>query len=263
MTKGQMVGKVTAIRYLPGEVELQLDDEVPQHLHSGQRIALMREDLSDGGEWKRAVIDALVCSHIYRNEHESDPDKALADLIAWECSVALDPKVSAAAAALVAAKDAEIEKLKRVCAMAYQLAGAAGANRNVLDVLSEAVDGEYRFDPLACLPIELEDKAPPQGHVVLTKTEAGELVAVTRQDAEGRILSVVWQAPQRALSPASAAFRPKIGELVMFQGREYRVIANGDTPGTLDLAMDEGGDRWLNVPPDRLLPHHDPKGERW
>lgn len=32
---------------------------------------------------------------------------------------------------------------------------------------------------------------PPEGHVVVTRNEAGQAVAVTRQDAEGRILSVI------------------------------------------------------------------------
>lgn len=32
---------------------------------------------------------------------------------------------------------------------------------------------------------------PPEGHVVVTRNEAGQAVAVTRQDDEGRILSVI------------------------------------------------------------------------
>lgn len=31
------------------------------------------------------------------------------------------------------------------------------------------------------------------GDVVVTTTEAGECVFVTRQDAEGRVLSVIWE----------------------------------------------------------------------
>jgi hypothetical protein len=52
-------------------------------------------------EWQEAVIDALIVNHIYRKEHDSDPRKALNELLAWEQSVALDPKVSAEAEALV------------------------------------------------------------------------------------------------------------------------------------------------------------------
>lgn len=38
---------------------------------------------------------------------------------------------------------------------------------------------------------------PPEGHVVVTRNEAGQAVAVTRQDDEGRILSVIaeFEAP--------------------------------------------------------------------
>lgn len=38
---------------------------------------------------------------------------------------------------------------------------------------------------------------PPEGHVVVTRNEAGQAMAVTRQDDEGRILSVIaeFEAP--------------------------------------------------------------------
>lgn len=51
--------------------------------------------------WKEAVIDGLICAHIYSKTDEDDPRKALNKLLAWEQSVALDPKVSAAAEALI------------------------------------------------------------------------------------------------------------------------------------------------------------------
>lgn len=47
--------------------------------------------------WKAAVIDALVVSWTYLKAHETNPRKALHDLLAWETDVALDPRVSAAA----------------------------------------------------------------------------------------------------------------------------------------------------------------------
>lgn len=48
---------------------------------------------------------------------------------------------------------------------------------------------------------EVTDITPPiekasLGEVVVTTTEAGECVMVSRQDAEGRILSIVWEAPK-------------------------------------------------------------------
>jgi hypothetical protein len=51
--------------------------------------------------WRDAVTDALVVSHIYRAEHDSDPRKAINDLLCWEAKIALDPAVSKDAAALV------------------------------------------------------------------------------------------------------------------------------------------------------------------
>lgn len=37
----------------------------------------------------------------------------------------------------------------------------------------------------------------PAGEVVVTKDENGTVVAVTRQDEEGQILSTIWEAPTR------------------------------------------------------------------
>jgi hypothetical protein len=50
--------------------------------------------VSNAQEFKDRVVDALVVAHIYRAEHDTDPQKALMDLLAWESKVALDPAVS-------------------------------------------------------------------------------------------------------------------------------------------------------------------------
>jgi len=51
--------------------------------------------------WKRVLIDALVCIHALTEEHETNPKKALDDIVSWEVMVALDPRVSEAARKLV------------------------------------------------------------------------------------------------------------------------------------------------------------------
>lgn len=43
------------------------------------------------------------------------------------------------------------------------------------------------------------DKASPEKNVVVTTDESGRCVAVTRQDEEGRILSVIWEAACKCL----------------------------------------------------------------
>lgn len=50
--------------------------------------------------WKTAVLDAAVVNWTYTKEHETNPRKAVNDLLAWESQVALDPAVSEPAAAL-------------------------------------------------------------------------------------------------------------------------------------------------------------------
>ena len=44
--------------------------------------------------WKAAIIDELIVDCIYSKEHESDPRRALAEAIAWNVKVALDPSAS-------------------------------------------------------------------------------------------------------------------------------------------------------------------------
>lgn len=77
---------VITIPVLKPTVQVNLTEAMPQ---------------SSDGPWKRAVIDALICSHIYRAEHENDPRKALNDLMIYETQLALDPQVSEDAQALV------------------------------------------------------------------------------------------------------------------------------------------------------------------
>lgn len=57
--------------------------------------------------WKSAVIDQLVIAHILTAEHESDPLKAIQDLLAYHSDIAVDPRVSGAAAKLVEQAKAE------------------------------------------------------------------------------------------------------------------------------------------------------------
>ena len=51
-------------------------------------------------KWQDAVIDELVICGIYCKEHDTDPRKAVSDLVHWHVSVALDPAVTDADRAL-------------------------------------------------------------------------------------------------------------------------------------------------------------------
>lgn len=67
--------------------------------------------------FRDAVIDALVVAHIYRAEHDTDPRKAINDLLVYEAQIAVDPLVSAEAQALIAqgrAQSAEAVEALRV-----------------------------------------------------------------------------------------------------------------------------------------------------
>ena len=52
-------------------------------------------------EWERVLIERLVVLHILSPEHETNPSKALHDIISYEVLISLDPLVSSDAVALI------------------------------------------------------------------------------------------------------------------------------------------------------------------
>lgn len=74
-------------------------------------------------EWKEAVINELIIGHIYSAVHETDPRKAVQDVISWNCSVVLDPSISSDAQALI---DRGREQAKREDAEPVAMAEASG-----------------------------------------------------------------------------------------------------------------------------------------
>lgn len=66
---------------------------------------------------------------------------------------------------------------------------------------------------LQVLTITVEKE--PEGKVTLTKTPEGELVAVTRQDDEGRILKSIWErGPLPPLTPRPMETAPRDGTII-------------------------------------------------
>ena len=51
--------------------------------------------------WHGAIVDELICLHIYNESHDSNPKKALTDIIVYNVDIALDPQVSSSAQALI------------------------------------------------------------------------------------------------------------------------------------------------------------------
>ena len=85
------------------------DSMSPIAREAGDKRAVLAEALAaldtaqpvQANEWKAAVIDALVAAHILTPENAIYPRKAVQDVIDWNCQVALDPRVSSKAQALV------------------------------------------------------------------------------------------------------------------------------------------------------------------
>lgn len=107
----------------------------------------------------------------------------------------------------------EIERLRRICAAAYQLAGAVDAPERFLNVLDAAAAGEPVSDEAIerLLPVELDpasarwiaciERMPPEGEVVLIFDprwpEVPYWVAVQYDsvDRDGNVIGAAWNEP--------------------------------------------------------------------
>lgn len=91
----------------------QLRERIARRLHQD---VIINEDPANDNPWKSAVIEQLVVAHILTADHETDPRKAVQDLLAFESDIAIDPRVSSAAAKLVEqAKAEEREACAKEC----------------------------------------------------------------------------------------------------------------------------------------------------
>lgn len=97
--------------------------------------------------WEREVTDQLVCCHIYHAERHKIARCAVNELIDWNCKVALDPRVSSDAAALVDQSARELaEAQRRVAELERVLKPYVNSCRKCNGVGSFFVPGEGR-DP--------------------------------------------------------------------------------------------------------------------
>jgi hypothetical protein len=69
-------------------------------LEADSHIASLEQQVAALQKWKQAIIDASVVGWVYTAEHETDPKKAINDLLCLERKMALDPAISPEVAAL-------------------------------------------------------------------------------------------------------------------------------------------------------------------
>jgi hypothetical protein len=101
-------------------------------------------DPSHTCEWKDAIIDATIVDWIFTKEHETNPRKAVNDLLAWQVKLALDPAVSKEAAELhaeIKAGDLHRDINRRV---AEALGQKFGESWHDLPEKVAALDRKYR-----------------------------------------------------------------------------------------------------------------------
>ena len=76
--------------------QLLMDDRRETHALAAEARAAMSQPEPEeaANPWKDALIDALVCAFLLNEENQSDPRRALHDLISWEVQLARDPLIS-------------------------------------------------------------------------------------------------------------------------------------------------------------------------
>ena len=85
------------------------------------------------GPWKQAVINELVVAHIYQAKHDTDPRRAVQDVISWNVDVALDPLVSGDAQKLIDRGAAEEQK--RCCSLIFGHCGSDNVAQRTVDAI--------------------------------------------------------------------------------------------------------------------------------
>lgn len=125
---------------------------------------MRHNELREDAPWKDAVIEQLVVAHILASEHETDPRKALQDLLAYHSDIAVDPRVSSAAARLAELARTEErrllmgenDRLRMLAATAEKWRGLAtakfGDGRTVQEIQREAAEEEREACAKLCDP---------------------------------------------------------------------------------------------------------------
>ena len=146
-----------------------LDSIEQAWIEAGRKLVAQAEPQPDAdGAWKASVIDQLIIAHILTAEHANDPLKAVQDLLAFESEIAIDPRVSSAAARLVDQARAEErrllmgenDRLRMLAATAEKWRGLAtakfGDGRTVQEIQREAAEEEREACAKVCDDLERE-----------------------------------------------------------------------------------------------------------
>lgn len=80
-------------------------------------IAALRQGAQPGNPWREAIDEALVVSCLDCLGEDETAEAALARLIHWEVEMALDPKISARAAALQDQGARPVEEVVYTCSI--------------------------------------------------------------------------------------------------------------------------------------------------
>jgi hypothetical protein len=160
--------------------------------------------------FKDTVIDALVCTCIYEAAHETDPRKALNDLLVWEGNVALDPKVSKAARELI---ERSTEPLNAtIASQAARIAGLEADARRHQNWINDLQSDMY-VNCVYC------------GHRYGPQESTPATMAVVLKEH-------IAQCPQHPMSALKEAFRTLLGHC------EIAAVMPTAIGKTLDMSMD-------------------------
>lgn len=118
--------------------------------------------------WKEAVIDQLMVTHIYATVHETDPRRAINDLVSYMCTVALDPSVSSDAAALVERGKAQADEVLKAHHKAETLQRHLGRIRAVVE---EQKENEPHWSASSAHKEDFYEPALRELHNVITETQ--------------------------------------------------------------------------------------------
>ena len=156
VTKGLLEALKAAQAYVCGPTAWTQEQEDTLVEAMSKAIARAEASLAEpqpdaDGPWKLAVIDQLVIAHILTAEHESDPLKAIQDLLAYHTEIAVDPRVSGAAAGLVEQAKAEADADSKLACALHGTHGAGHETEWVKEQIHRQAESDVLSDLLGSL----------------------------------------------------------------------------------------------------------------
>ncbi len=200
----------------------------------------LAEEQQAADKWKQAVIDKLVVNFILTAEHETNPEKALNDLLAWEMKCALDPAISGEAAKLQGDSQAMVAAAYETAAQRITLMIDTLASLPKSDFPSDQHRREFAIDGLRDAIESIRALTPADTQAALDK-----LLAQAREGGfiNGWTRHTIYKPLSEELAAYLATLESALAAPAQPQTKVIDASGAPNIPGNLILAAPAQGEK--------------------